>query len=214
MEYADLGELMIVNGDLEIYEYNIKLINFVIKEYLNEAENSSLGILQEDCQISFERNHQLLISISRIIFKHLLEGVNYLHNKFISHRDIKPDNISMKSQDKNIKLLDFSNAIQLTNLNEKIPSEGGTPAFDPPEIYLQEFYDPFKGDIYSIGATIYVFLFNSFNYDLSEKESNQNILLLKKENPALLEILSLTLNEDPEKRPGIKDLLNHKFFNL
>ena len=56
---------------------------------------------------------------ARVIFKNLVEGVNYLHLKNIAHRDLKPDNIlieekygSIYCMDFKIKIIDFGFSVE------------------------------------------------------------------------------------------------------
>ena len=54
---------------------------------------------------------------AKVIFKQIVEGVNYLHKQNISHRDLKPDNILIEDQthqtssDMKVKLIDFGFSI-------------------------------------------------------------------------------------------------------
>ena len=41
------------------------------------------------------------------IMKQLFQGINYLHSKGICHRDLKPDNILLKSASENLVIADF-----------------------------------------------------------------------------------------------------------
>ncbi len=208
MEYADLGILMNLNQTEDGYYYNQNLINFILKNCIGESEKTC--IINETESISFTTHHKILILTAKFILRQLAEALEYLHERFITHRDIKPDNVSMKKSDKQIKLLDFSIAKKLSAFDDEIISETGTPAFDPPEIMQRENYNPFIGDIYLLGATIYVFLFNSINFSLEQKE---NLKLLYENDPQLSELITLMMNSDSKMRPTAKEILKNKIFD-
>ena len=45
---------------------------------------------------------------ARIIFRQIMEGISYCHNKKIAHRDLKPENFMFLREDSlNLKLIDF-----------------------------------------------------------------------------------------------------------
>ena len=55
--------------------------------------------------------------------KSLLNGLLVAHNEDIVHRDIKPDNIIIIANDRNIKILDFGIQLtQTTKHSEKAPT--------------------------------------------------------------------------------------------
>ncbi len=57
--------------------------------------------------------------------KQVLQGLEYLHNQVVIHRDIKGANI-LSAKEGQVKLADFGVATRLTE-NEKINSAVGTP---------------------------------------------------------------------------------------
>ncbi len=89
----------------------------------------------------------------------ILEGLEYLHNNNVIHRDIKGANI-LVDNDGNVKLTDFGCAKQLEftvnslsnkeNFNNTL--KGSVP-WMAPEVINQAVYDK-KVDIWSFGCTI------------------------------------------------------------
>ena len=96
------------------------------------------------------------------IMSKLFSAVNYLHNKGISHRDLKLENLlfSNNSFDSEIKIIDFGlskNFYDETNKN--MTTTVGTPIYIAPEV-LTGNYD-FSCDNWSLGVIMYILLYGT-----------------------------------------------------
>lgn len=84
------------------------------------------------------------------ILKRTLEGLYFLHQRGIVHRDIKSDNILVNTQG-DVKLADFGYATQLTRQKRGTVSQVGTVCWMAPElISLRKKYNH-AVDIWSFG---------------------------------------------------------------
>uniref|UniRef100_A0A8C4S059 Mitogen-activated protein kinase kinase kinase 19 n=1 Tax=Erpetoichthys calabaricus TaxID=27687 RepID=A0A8C4S059_ERPCA len=94
-----------------------------------------------------------------IYTKQILQGVEYLHENRVIHRDIKGNNIMLMPSGI-IKLIDFGCAKRLAFLNtsskssELLKSMHGTPFWMAPEV-INETGHGGKSDIWSIGCTVF-----------------------------------------------------------
>ena len=156
------------------------------------------------------------------ILTQLLKTLQFLHDTCkIIHRDIKPDNIIIDSNN-NIKLLDFGLAAYLVNNNNKLVSKRsfkGAKRFAPDEIIM--FGEPrdydYKVDIFSLGFTIYSLMNPSNNdyYNLPKETEivNGNFqryelpLLNKFYSTWLIEFVQLLYETDQKKRPTASEAL-------
>ncbi|KAL7991744.1 hypothetical protein Chor_016000 [Crotalus horridus] len=101
--------------------------------------------------------------LSEMVFckytKQIVQGVAYLHENCVVHRDIKGNNV-MLMPNGTIKLIDFGCAkrlacVSLTNTHsEPLKSVHGTPYWMAPEVINESGYGR-KSDIWSIGCTVF-----------------------------------------------------------
>jgi serine/threonine protein kinase len=83
-----------------------------------------------------------------------LQGIDYLHERKILHRDIKCQNLFLMADNK-VKIGDFGVSVKMLTLGKrKAESVAGTPLFLSPEQVQGQRYD-FKADIWQVGTAIY-----------------------------------------------------------
>jgi hypothetical protein len=97
---------------------------------------------------------QRLQSKTREVCWGLIEGLAFLHERCIAHRDIKPDNLVV-DQDFCLKIIDFDIAIQLKDEDEKVDGECGTKYWMAPEVDKNStMYSPIRADRWSCGRVL------------------------------------------------------------
>ena len=140
-----------------------------------------------------------------------------MHSQRKIHRDIKTDNILLKS-DGYVKLADFGYAAQLINESDSRKSIVGTPYWMAPELIRGKAY-AFEVDIWSLGVVFYEMATGRLPW-----ENTSNLTLLKKSiihcaytipydmDPNFGNMIIHMLNLNPEKRPSPQTLLENPIF--
>ena len=86
-----------------------------------------------------------------------LQGLHYLHANKIAHGDLKPDNFLLATNG-HIKIADFGSS-QLTRVGDLVNRTAGTPAFMAPEMCNGSAYQARVADVWSLGISLYMFVF-------------------------------------------------------
>ena len=148
-----------------------------------------------------------------IFVKQILEGLAYLHNQGIIHRDIKGANLLL-TKNGIVKLADFGYSI--LNDKNKVNSIVGTACFMAPEVIEQKGNISPKCDIWSLGCTIVQLLTTKPPYYEFEPMAAMFRIVTDDCPPIptdisdfLRDFLLKCFTKDPLKRPNAKDLLLH-----
>ncbi|NXU33944.1 M3K19 kinase, partial [Drymodes brunneopygia] len=156
--------------------------------------------------------------------KQILQGVAYLHDNCVVHRDIKGNNVMLMPTGV-IKLIDFGCARRLAwaslsgTRSELLRSVHGTPYWMAPEVINESGYGR-KSDIWSVGCT--VFEMATGKPPLASMDRVAAMFYIGAHRglmPALPERFSSTavefvhacLTRDQHKRPSALQLLDHPF---
>ncbi|KAF8163221.1 kinase-like domain-containing protein, partial [Crassisporium funariophilum] len=102
------------------------------------------------------------------VFRQICDGVEYLHEMGLAHRDLKLDNCVM-TQENVVKLIDFGTATVF-----HYPGKAHTPATgivgsDPylaPEVLNKEPYDPRKTDVWSVAIIFLCMVLRRFPWKI------------------------------------------------
>lgn len=111
------------------------------------------------------------MSLTKYIFKQLVNCIDFMHNtNGLAHLDIKPDNIII-NDDFTLGFIDFGH----TNVvDSELSLIVGTDAYMPPEIRLVKkspgkySYLAEKADIFTLGITLFILMFNSIPFGKAE----------------------------------------------
>lgn len=157
--------------------------------------------------------------ISKLYFIQMCYAVKYLHDKNITHRDLKPDNVLLATTDEEtlIKVSDFG----LSKSDATMRTLCGTPLYVAPEILStggRGLYTN-KVDVWSLGVVLYSCLSGSLPF--SDEYGTPAVDQIKKARFSFgasawnnvsknaKALIKLMLTVDPIKRPSIKDLFRH-----
>ena len=158
---------------------------------------------------------------AEIIHK-LSTAVYFLHEYGVVHRDLKPENILMTDNSSNadIRLVDFGLG-KIIGPGEMCTDPFGTFSYVAPEVLKEKPYS-FKVDLFAIGIIAYLLVagFLPFDHETSEKEIARQtvyeptpfpISIWKNISNEARMFVDNLLQKNPEKRMGIKEVLQHKW---
>jgi len=153
-------------------------------------------------------------------FRDVVSALRYIHSMGFYHKDVKPDNILIDSENRAI-LCDFHECEVSESGQSTIPC--GTLCFRPPEtIDLDEgvlVYDLAAADVWCLGCTFYCLLFGVPPYPDSGYISTcwniqQNPCVIPNNCPPQWHgILSRMLDKNPKTRARLSDL-EHEMANM
>ncbi|XP_075037505.1 mitogen-activated protein kinase kinase kinase 19 [Mixophyes fleayi] len=155
---------------------------------------------------------------------HILQGIAYLHENRVVHRDIKGNNVMLMPNGV-IKLIDFGCAKRLNGLSmngtqwEMLKSMHGTPYWMAPEVICESGHGE-KSDIWSIGCTVFEMATGKPPLAHMNKLAAMFYIGSKKGLMPTLPghfskrartFVDLCLTRDQEDRPFAEQLLQHSF---
>ncbi|XP_033342268.1 serine/threonine-protein kinase polo [Megalopta genalis] len=153
---------------------------------------------------------------TRYYMKQILDGVNYLHQNKIIHRDLKLGNLFL-SDDLQVKIGDFGLATRLEHEGERKKTVCGTPNYIAPEILTKSGHS-YEVDIWSIGCIMYTLLVGKPPFETSSlRETYARIKQVQYKIPSHINSTAMVmitnmLQGNPTKRPSIGKLMKDQFF--
>ena len=186
----------ILGREIDILQ-NVKTCPFIVKLFAVEETRSEIILVMELCDDDFSVYRKANDPSEEMITRFLIQvaqGVSFLHQHDIVHRDIKPQNVLIKWTDPkkkafDIKLADFGYA---RYWDHEIPlqSLAGSPAFMAPEA-LQCLIEPGRTytdlvDLWSIGALLYFAIVGEYGFAADVKRIHG--LISKKKDALAFEL--------------------------
>lgn len=148
----------------------------------------------------------------------VIKALVYLHEKNITHRDIKSGNVLL-TEDGTAKITDFGISSRLANANDKMKTLIGTPYWLAPEMITSEAYTN-KVDLWAAGITaIELAEGQPPHFEMNPQAvifhiAKQPPPRLKREerwSEEFIQFLSGCLQKEPGARPSAKQLLSDPF---
>ena len=192
--------------------------NIIYYQILEYAKNGSL--------YDYIKTGKLPENYSAHIFYEIAQALKYIHDKNISHCDIKPENILFTNNDFYPKIIDFGYSESFCGKNENtiIHNSRGTPIYSSPDIRFASTkgYCGIKSDIFSLGVLLFVINMGIFPFEIANNsDANYKFILSKKYkkfwdkfpdnnlSEELKDLINKMICIDPVKRLTIDEILTH-----
>ncbi|KAH9317487.1 hypothetical protein KI387_019256, partial [Taxus chinensis] len=161
-------------------------------------------------------------AVARHFMRQLAAGLQVLHENNLIHRDLKPQNLLLSTNDRNavLKIADFgfARSLQPQGLAETLC---GSPLYMAPEIMQFQKYNA-KADLWSVGAILFQLMTGIPPYSgNSQLQLLQNILksnelhfppdIVGDLHPDCIDLCCKLLRRNPVERLSFEEFFNHKF---
>ena len=201
---ASLNHKNIIGYKESFYDEASQTLNLIM-EYADDGDISLKIKNNLKRKLIFEEN-----TIWNWIIQ-LLEGIQYLHDNKVMHRDLKSANLFLLKNG-TLKIGDLN--VSTVAKNGLAYTQTGTPYYAPPEIWKDKPYN-YKCDIWSAGCIIYEICtlhvpFRGTNFkDLYNNiTKGEYIDIGNNYSNDLKNLLKMMLIVNPDKRYNVKQILN------
>ena len=205
-----------------------------------EGEENNNLIQRLYSVIEYERKRDLFYYIkmtpggfkekyAKLIFKKILEGIQYCHEKNICHLDIKIGNILLNERFVPI-ITDFGFSQEIFDSNG-IPFQKneivGTPQYVCPQMWEKKIYTGIEADIFSLGVVLFNLVTGKFgfltsykkdkfysnilkrNYEIYWNDLSKEFSFINELSKEFKDLYLQMISYNQENRPKIKDIFNH-----
>jgi len=149
-------------------------------------------------------------SAKRLFFQ-VCQGIRYLHDRHIVHRDVKLENLLLDDNG-TVKIIDFGFST-IVPPGKKLKIFCGTPSYMAPEIVSRKEYSGFCADVWAMGVLLYALLCGSFPFrGQNDRDLYRKIVRGVFHIPDLVgdsarSLLGRVLMLDMNRRPTVDDVL-------
>ena len=178
---------------------------FLIMEYVNGG--SLHGYLK------MKPNRQMPELEAKFLWRQVVQAISYCHQRNVTHRDIKLENILLDETRERVKLIDFGFSTCIPH-ERKVKIFCGTPSYMAPEIVSKIEYSGPPADIWALGVLLFALLCGKFPFrGQNDKELYHNIRTQELAIPDHVThsariFLQKLFHKEPEQRLSAKDILN------
>jgi serine/threonine protein kinase len=146
------------------------------------------------------------------IFYRIVQGVQHLHHINIVHRDIKDENILIRTEDDTVEIIDFGSSAYVKE-GKKFDKFCGTGGYAAPEVLSGQKYDGPPQDIWSLGILLYTMIYGSNPFRTLDQIITSEVKFPVIVSSGSHDLMCRMLNRDFKKRPNIDEVIQHSWFN-